>query len=354
MFRNSKHLALATAVAIILNGCSSLSTPSVEKNKKPVAYVVSNTAERYNGMKPYEGIWNAVTPLVLEKEQYMRCDFTPEVLVVLRDEGFELTKDISKADYKIEVDAVLCGPSAVMNLEDARSNYLLRKEIPLEDKILYKDFMKIAYTKEVPKEFSKVADAFKKDKELGMELFYKEMKNNKRFLHKIKVETDTFFALSYPWGLLYSYNKGSVYDIKNFGVLYPNKYKNIPEEDKLFVAKWLNNSLDNQVNIAERDNVKVMQLGFSLNNAANATGYKFLSDLGNASIALGAVGVLLKAPKGSAIDRISVTDIKTNKKAFIDRTYRFKQDFWWKRMFREDNIELVEEHLEDVFDKLND
>jgi len=57
----------------------------------------------------------------------------------------------------------------------------------------------------------------------------------------------------------------------------------------------------------------------------------------------------------SNANRFTITDLKTNKKAFIDRNYRLTGEWVWGNIldFGRNNIGRVSEHLEDVFEKLN-
>ncbi|SFQ02855.1 hypothetical protein, partial [Hydrogenimonas thermophila] len=269
----------------------------------------------------------------------MQCDFTPEALVVLRDKGFQIVSDPNEADYRLDVEVLACGFHTTTDTSHDRISilYRQRKEVPLKEKPLYKDFMAVAYSEKVPPYFSMIAEYLKKNPDEGMRMFHQYgilyRKNSRYFEHSWhRIVTD-----------------GAQYEIlKTKGYLYPKKYAGIPEEDKEFVKKWLKSSVE-QKDIAQFSTLSSAIGYVDLGNSLNSIGH---SGAGTASAALGVAVLLFSKRPGEAADRFTLTNMKTGKKVFVDYDYLLSGKFGWKNVIGKDDLDWVEKHLDEVFDKL--
>jgi hypothetical protein len=349
--KKTLFLLIAGIMALGFSVCSSAMSEIASAKTPPKIYVHSKTPEKFKDIKPYQAVWNGLAPAVVKYDQIIQCDFTPEALVVLRDKGFQIVSNPNEADYRLDVEVLACGIKTSVSDDLTKAISILynqRKEIPLEKKPLYKDFMAVAYSKDVPyaKYFAMVADAFKKNPDEGMKLFHKYgMLRYKVSRHFKSVGS----FLSHSWHRII--DDGAQYEIlKTKGYLYPNKYSGMPKEDKEFVKKWLKSSVKSyEIGkysiLSDAVGVSYVNLGSSLTNAGH-------SNAGAASAALGVATVLFSKRPGSSANRFTVTDMKTGKKVYADRDYLLLGRFGWKKVLGDDDLGWVEKHLNKVFNKL--
>jgi len=229
--------------------------------------------------------------------------------------------------------------------------YDQRQEVPLEKKPLYRSFMNVAYNKDVPPYFAKVADAFKENPDKGMKLFYEY----KMLDRKNSYFDDPVHHTTCAWSVFVS--NGAATELKKTkGYLYAWKYKGMPDEDKEFIKKWLKTSISPNEQIEYKTLSYTVGLGL-IGVGDTLYGTFRQTSAGKATAALGAVLFILSLGEveNSTANRFTITDLKTNKKAFIDRNYRLTSEWTWggKLGIGRNNIDRVSEHLEDVFEKLN-
>lgn len=200
----------------------------------------------------------------------MRCDMTQEAMVTLVHYGFEIVTDIKNADYTFETTLLSCG--------NGRNDYYKnRSELPLKERAIYKDFIRWVETKpsEVPKSAFLIAEQIKNNEEVGLRQFAAEQ-----------------FIWNY--GDKFSYTENWQYDMKKdreyLGasklVVLPNKYYNMPDEDKKIL----------------QDLNKKFQVSANANNKLNtgshmaSSGFNMLSSTGfnsGASSAVGGAGAVI-------------------------------------------------------------
>lgn len=349
--RKALFLLIAGLMVIGFGGCASSMSSVVSNSKKPPKiYVHSRTPDKFKGIKPYQAIWNGLAPAVVKYNQIMQCDFTPEAVVALKEKGFEIVSDPKDADYRLDVEVLACGIYTKIYKDIDKKFAVLynqRKEVPLEKKPLYRDFMEVAYDKNVPSYFSMIADKMKKykdDPDVWMQDFYKYgilySKNSRYFKHH-----------TYTWEDIVT--DGAQYQIlasKNH-ILYPQKYAGMTKEDKDIINKWLKGSVKTDKLgefrvLADTTGLSFVQLGGTLSNAGHST-------LGGASAALGVAMALFGSRYPEAADRFTLTDLKTGKKVYVDREYVLAGSNGFRRALGKDDLDWVSNHLDDTFEKIS-
>lgn len=139
-----KTLVYTSALAVAFSGCATINdgivdgiaytTHSVVGVDYPMKtgkiYIESTTAKDTAYITKYNAPFNGFDTVVAEN--IMQCDSLPELIDVLMDHGWEITKNRNEADYLVSVSTLYCG-YADSWLKASNRN------IPVKDRFYYKD-----------------------------------------------------------------------------------------------------------------------------------------------------------------------------------------------------------------------
>lgn len=264
-------IGMTSLVAFLLIGCSGSPTPS-KPDAKPTIFVKSHTAEKFKDLTEATAIWNGISPYYVKDKQYMRCDMTEEAMVTLVHYGFDIVTDEKDADYSFETTLLVCG--------GGRNAYIANKsEIPLQEKAIYKDFMKwVDETEpsELPKTAKEIAVLIKDNNPEGFERFHKE--EYTRFYGKKFNDTEN-------WSRHIGNDRN--YFINANKLLLPNKYAQMPDEDKQILEE-----------LGKKFSVNSQNINNSIYTGGHmaSTGFNMLSSHGfnsGGSSAIGGAGAVI-------------------------------------------------------------
>ncbi len=223
--KNFKMIAITAFSLVGLTGCFNGPKPSVE-GSKPTIYVKSKTAQKFKDVTEETAMWNGISPRYVKDKNYLRCDMTDEAMAVFAtEEGFELATNEKNADYTFEVTVLSCGQHKIY-----KEN---RAEIPMKEKALFQDFVKLTASLEDKAEKDtalKVQKLLLNDDPLGYELFIKE-----KYIEKMG---NGLFSGYYQWD---AYEGNTIaYLNSTKGVVLPYKYFGIYKEDKKALENFYN------------------------------------------------------------------------------------------------------------------
>lgn len=229
--RNSLISVLSIAsLTLYLGGCSSGPAPK-EGKAKPTVFVKSHTAEKFKEITSETALWNGLSPHFLKDKQYMRCDMSLEAMAVFARDGFELVSDAKKADYTFDVTVLSCGDRYY------RDN---RSELPLQERLLYKDFMKWVNETEpskLPADAKEIAKLISENNPEGFKRFYDE-----NYIVKYGGNFGSFLG---NWN--FSDKHAREYLAQTKGIVLPNKYANMPAEDEQALAAFFKKIEDDEI-----------------------------------------------------------------------------------------------------------
>ena len=262
--------------------------------KKPTVYVKSNTLEKFKNLTKENAVWNGISPFFVENKQYMRCDMTDESIAVFAREGFEVVSSSENADYTFEVTLISCG-GAFLAYQDNRS------ELALKERALYKDLMEWINetdSKELPKDAKEIAKLISQNDSRGFKRFFDEnyiVKYGKKFnytenWHYIFINT-------------YNYMKSTG------GVVLPNKYYGITDEDKAVLEKLYKHYEESDLVKTDSYIPGLNLIGSGARLSTNPkNGY-----LGSIGIGIGLLGVLRGITTPTPINKFKIINNRTGK-----------------------------------------
>jgi len=208
-------LAITALATFALVGCSGSPKPSVE-GAKPTIYVVSHTAEKFKDVTEATAMWNGLSRYFVKDKSYMRCDMTQELMVTLVHYDFEIVTDPKDADYTMETTLLSCG--------SGYGRYIKNKsELPLQERALYKDFMRWVDETEsskLPKDAKEIASLIRDNSPEGFERFNKE---DYIWLYGNKFDYTAYWQVNMRQDANY---------IARAKVALPSKYSKMSDEDK--------------------------------------------------------------------------------------------------------------------------
>lgn len=290
-------LAITALATLSFIGCSGSPKPLVE-GAKPKAFVKSHTAEKFKDIRVSTAVWNGISPYFVKKKQYMRCDMTEELMVTLVHYDFEIVTDPKDADYTFDTTLLACGGTYDVYVQN-------RSELPLEERALYKDFMRWVdetSPSDLPPTAKEIAELIKDNNRLGFERFHYEG-------YPMTYGNKFDYSESWKWG---GANPDLKYANATRGVALPNKYAEMSDEDKKILqelgAKFqASSNTDNRLSTGSH----MASSGFSMmsGQSINSTG-------GSIGAAGAVVGLLLMSsgPRNPDVQNLfKVTSNKTGK-----------------------------------------
>jgi hypothetical protein len=214
--KKTVKLILSLLSIFLFIGCAGSPTAS-KPDAKPTIYIKSHTAEKFKDVTEATAMWNGLSWYLIKDKQYMRCDMTEEVMVTLVHYDFDIVIQEEGADYTMETTLLSCGSGYGAYIKN-------RSELPLEEKALYKDFMKWVDetdSSKLPKTAKEIASLIKNNDPEGFERFHKEA--------YIWLYGNKFGDTEY-WQ--YKMRDDKKYIEKTKGIALPGKYANMPDKDK--------------------------------------------------------------------------------------------------------------------------
>lgn len=308
-------ITIASVATITMTGCGGGAPKPSAGNKKPTIFVQSHTAERFKGVTKETALWNGISPFFVKDNQYMRCDMTNEAMVVLVNKGFDIVSSKDKADYTFDSTLLSCGPGYKSYLENSN-------KLPLKERAIYKDFMKWVNetpNAELPADAKEIANLISKNDPKGFKKFFDE-----DYVRKY----GRAFGDTERWDRLmketYKYMK------KTHGVVLPNKYYGISDEDKAILL-----SLDKKLSKDKGMNLDATGAGLHLiGSGAMLSGSSPKGQTaGGIAMGIGAVAAIFGVQNPTPVMAFKVTNNKTGK------SWKKETDFSIRSLSWKDNID---------------
>lgn len=306
---NISILSSIIAGSLIFSGCAA---PKPSKpNAKPTVFIKSHTDEKYKDMKSEMAIWNGIPPEFLNNKGYMRCDMTPEATVVFVENGFDVVTDKKNADYLLDVTLMSCSIHKAYNGN--------RMEIPLEQRTLYKDFMKWVNEgnpTKVSQEIKDVAKLIQQNKPEGFKRFY-----SNKYITKFGED----FDYTEHWG--FAESRTINYMAKTKDIILPNKYTGITKEEIAILdsvnTKVQNNGKQTLANATDGTSL----IGNGANVLAQGSS-QYSGSVGGALIGLGVLSLLDGFSPPTPICEFKVTNNRTGKAWKKDMRFDIDPQSW--------------------------
>ena len=308
-------IAIASAVTITMTGCGGGAPKPSEDGKKPTIFVQSHTEEKFKDVTQETAVWNGISPFFVKDKQYMRCDMTNEAMAVLTQKGFDIVADKEKADYTFESTLLSCGPGFTAYLKNSHN-------LPLQERAIYKDFMKwISETpvEKLPSGAKEIAKLISENNPEGFKRFFDEEYQGKY---------GRAFGDTKNWSRMlkssYDYMK------KTKGIVLPNKYYGILDEEKEILL-----SLDKKLSKDTGMNTDGMGASMHLiGSGAMLSGSSPKGQTaGGIAMGIGLATALFSVQNPTPVNEFVVTNNKTGKSWTKETQFSIKSLSW------EDNVE---------------
>lgn len=146
---------------------------------------------------------------------------TDEATVTFVREGFEVVTQQKDADYTLDVTMTSCSPAKMYKEH--------RKEIPIEERPLFKDFKRWVEegdSDEIITDAKEIAELIRQNKPEGFKRFYAD-----RYIERFGQS----FDYTENWGIGHIWTVGYLKQTK--GVVLPAKYYGMKDEEKKILTK---------------------------------------------------------------------------------------------------------------------
>ena len=306
-------ISILLFTSLLLTGCGGGSPIPSKAGSKPTVFIKSNTAEKFKNITEETAIWNGISPYFVKDNQYLRCDMTEEAMAAFTREGFKVVASAKEADYTVDVTLVSCG---------SRNYKVNKSELPLKERALYKDFMKWVSETEpskLPKDAKEIARLISENNPEGFSRFY-----NDKYIQK----HGRSFDYSEYWNM---YNMQAEEYIKSVkGIVLPNKYSKIPEEDKKTLTQIAKSFENNQYTQANQhtNGLNMLGQGAGMMGAVGTFGNTARGTAGGIAMGIGLIMSFTAVAQPIPVNRFKVTNNRNGKSWQKEQIFRIPPQNW--------------------------